>query len=519
MTSERKKYPGVQKQIKSLPQRVTGETERRCIGPGVHPYRIKSFVCYIAVVFMTICFLTDALEARVDHPNKVLVLNSYHRGYYWSDYIMDAIQAEFKKSGLDVELHFEYMDSQRYSLKEAYSYVKQLCRSKYDDVKFDVIISSDDNALYFLIDYRDLLFPDVPIVFCGVQQISEDDARKLSPITGVFEEYDYESTMAIALKLHPLARQIVVIHERTAGSPVFQRDIASVVPRLDRAVELVSFSLAELTMAELLQKLDKLGDESVVLFESALRDREGNVYSLDDSLTMIDKHCAAPIYITGFGMLGLGPVGGKLTNGSYQGQAAAKMAIRILNGESADDIPILHESPNAYMFDYARLQHFGISVSNLPEGSIIINEPKSFYYEYKTWVWTVIAIIAGLVTIVIILLANILRRKKAEKALRESELLYRTLVENIHLGITLIDTDHRVVMTNVGLGNFLRKPRSEIVGKYCFREFEKRSAVCSHCPGMQAMATGRPAEAETEGVRDDGSRFPVSDLRLSASRS
>jgi PAS domain S-box-containing protein len=91
----------------------------------------------------------------------------------------------------------------------------------------------------------------------------------------------------------------------------------------------------------------------------------------------------------------------------------------------------------------------------------------------------------------------------------KSDILYQTLMENIHLGISFIDTDRKIVTTNVGLGRFLRKPRSEIIGKYCFREFEKRNAVCSHCPGTRAMATGRPALAETEGVRDDGSRMAV----------
>jgi PAS domain S-box-containing protein len=91
----------------------------------------------------------------------------------------------------------------------------------------------------------------------------------------------------------------------------------------------------------------------------------------------------------------------------------------------------------------------------------------------------------------------------------KSDLLYQTLMENIHLGISFIDTNHRVVTTNVGMGRFFRKPRNKIIGKYCFKEFEKRNAICPHCPGVRAMATGHPAEAETEGVRDDGSRASV----------
>ena len=99
--------------------------------------------------------------------------------------------------------------------------------------------------------------------------------------------------------------------------------------------------------------------------------------------------------------------------------------------------------------------------------------------------------------------------KRAEEALRESEERYRSMVESIDIGINLIDCDHNLVMVNAAQGRHFNKPPREMIRKKCFREFEKRDAVCPHCPGVQTIATGQPAEVETEGVRDDGSRFNV----------
>jgi len=101
---------------------------------------------------------------------------------------------------------------------------------------------------------------------------------------------------------------------------------------------------------------------------------------------------------------------------------------------------------------------------------------------------------------------NKLQKKHFER-LKKNELLYKALMENIALGISLIDTNHRIVTSNAGQGKLFKKSEGELVGKYCFKEFEKRSKVCPHCPGTRTMATRRPAEVQTEGVRDNGQRF------------
>jgi PAS domain S-box-containing protein len=113
---------------------------------------------------------------------------------------------------------------------------------------------------------------------------------------------------------------------------------------------------------------------------------------------------------------------------------------------------------------------------------------------------------------------DLVKLKQAEEALRESEEQYRSIVESIGIGITLIDQDHKIVAANAEQGRIFHKPASELVGKNCFEEFEKREAVCPHCPGVQAIATGCAAMVETRGIRDDGSfnfarirAFPVLD--------
>ncbi len=96
------------------------------------------------------------------------------------------------------------------------------------------------------------------------------------------------------------------------------------------------------------------------------------------------------------------------------------------------------------------------------------------------------------------------KRLSAEDALRDSEELYRSLVENIDLGVTLIDKDHNIIKTNSAQGRFFNKSPSDFIGGKCFRLFEKREEVCAHCPGVKALSSGKTEEIVTSGKIDDG---------------
>jgi PAS domain S-box-containing protein len=91
----------------------------------------------------------------------------------------------------------------------------------------------------------------------------------------------------------------------------------------------------------------------------------------------------------------------------------------------------------------------------------------------------------------------------------QGETRYRSLVDNIDLGVTLIDADHRVAMANAAQGRFFGRDPDSFIGKNCFREFENSGEVCSHCPGGRAMETGEKQTVETETVREDGSPLAV----------
>ena len=74
-------------------------------------------------------------------------------------------------------------------------------------------------------------------------------------------------------------------------------------------------------------------------------------------------------------------------------------------------------------------------------------------------------------------------------------------------GMNLISADFDLIMVNRVNERLYGKPMVEMLGKKCYREFEKREAPCPHCPGRLSLISGESHEAETEGIRDDGTWF------------
>ncbi len=106
-------------------------------------------------------------------------------------------------------------------------------------------------------------------------------------------------------------------------------------------------------------------------------------------------------------------------------------------------------------------------------------------------------------------LAVALAKFRSDDALRQSEERYRALIEGVDVAIGLIDADYNIVTVNAKQAAMAGYSPRELIGKKCYRQYEKREEVCPHCPGTRAMATSAPAEAEVAGERTSGSNFVV----------
>lgn len=377
-------------------------------------------------VGMGILILLAVLAVRVGSSGagcQVLVINSYHPGLSWTDSIMDGIRETFSQSGLPIQLSAEYLDARRYVDPVRVRMIREVISAKLQALRPDIVIASDNAALDFVLAERDRLFKGVPVIFAGINHFEPSMISKYSGITGVAEDLSVAETVALALKLHPETREIVVIGRTSVAADKANRDaFAEAMPRLPQGITTSFWD--DLPASELEDRLQRLEKGSILFLNGLMTDKTGRQMMYGETTSWVRQHSAVPIYSFWDVYLGYGMVGGKLVSGKEQGRKAAEMALNVVSGVSADRIPVVNaRDANRYMFDYRELERFHIRLSRLPEGAVVINRPDSLYQSHKGLILVWAAIVLVLSALVIIFSVLMIRSRRAEEALRQANIV------------------------------------------------------------------------------------------------
>ena len=463
------------------------------------------------IVLITALFLLqpgNLLNAAPLSKKNVLVLNSYHKGLSWTDSIVKGIESVLHADSRNIDLYFEYMDTKRYYDEHYLDDLYKIYKYKFRKNTFDIVIVSDNNALNFVNKYHKELFPGTPVVFCGINNYSEAMVTDHSLFTGTVEEIDIKSTLEIALKLHPDITKVISINDNTTTGMAVKNEVLGIAPLFEDRAEIVF--VEDFNIEELKDQVWKLPRNSIILLSVVTRDRSGQFFAYEESLAHIYSESSAPIYSFWDTYLGKGIVGGMLISGFHQGKSAAHIALRVLDGERVSSIPVARESPNSYMFDYQQLKLFGLEEFDLPEGSIIINQPDTLYSRYKTLFLVILFTITSLVIVIVALLTIMTYRKKMEKVLRESEERYRDLYENAPDMYLSVNKEGILTDCNETGARMLGCRKEEIIGKSLSDFFTKQSKKI-HEKEFPALKDKKVHfDVEREFVRKNGSAFTAS---------
>jgi len=399
---------------------------------------MNNFVFLIYGIFWGFCLVCPHLQVRAaesdiqDRCPRVLFLSSYHEAFPTVRYQLDGVFELSKRVSEGVDIDVYMMDTKRFSPKQRapfiYEDLEQLVEERGG---YDLILSADDNALRFLVEYKDELFGvSIPVVFFGINdyQLGEKAALDLH-YTGLIERTCLTETVETAFRILPGLEKLVVVVDST---PTGEGDIRAFYEQVpEEYLKKCTFeNMKYSSFEEVGEQLAALGDNDAVFLLSAYFDKTGQRLDFPATLEWVRSHTSRPVFHPYRHGVGEGLIGGKVVSHYAMAKIAVDYAARILHGESAASLPLLRDEGNIYLFDYRDLTAAGADLSKLPEEAVLLNQPRSLWREYRQWIIS-LAIVGALILVFALTISILyVRKRQLFKALQESEYRMSNLFAN-----------------------------------------------------------------------------------------
>ena len=347
---------------------------------------------------------------------SVLVLDQSSAGLPFNAAVTSAIRSTINAgSKSPISFFSEHLDANRFFGPEYENEFVQFLKAKYRERHIDVVIVFGASALDFIARRREQLWPSVPVVFAAIDETTMSRRTLPNNVTGATMQLTLQDMVNVARIAMPNLKAVAIV-----GDPLerqtFYRHFIDEVPAIAAQVEIVN--LMDLPMAELAKRLAVLPDNTAVLYTGIYFTSEGVSYVPAELTSQIAEWANRPVVVTASSYLNKGAIGGYIVQSNPIGQQAGRMALRVLAGESASDIPVA-KVPSRLVFEWPALQRWNISESRLPPGSEILFREPAVWERYSWQIASVVAALLMQAVLIAILLQEHRRRQLAEVQSRQ----------------------------------------------------------------------------------------------------
>ena len=267
----------------------------------------------------------------------------------------------------------------------------------------------------------------MPVVFNSVDEPTVAQLKLPPDVTGSTVQLTLRDMVAMARVLVPKLQRFALVGEPLDGTSVY-RNFKQELPLFTTELEFID--LTGLPMTEVKKRVATLPENTAILYTAIFIDGAGVAFDPTDAVEALAEVANRPIVVSTETQLGRGAVGGLILRPGLVGEDAARRALRILNGESAANIPVVLGNYTQPMFDWRQLTRWGISESQLPPGSEVRFRQPSLWDQYRWLVIASLAVVLAQAALITWLIVEHRRRRVAEKELRQR------LLEVIHLNRT-----------------------------------------------------------------------------------
>ncbi len=358
-----------------------------------------------------------------------------------------------------VDLYEETVETLRFSGPYQTQLLQDYLKRKYAGLTMDVIVAQGLYPLNFARQNR-ALFGNPPIVAVASQagQIS----LGTGDITGLQGGQFMTGTIELAQRLLPDTDSVYVVDGARENVEELQPEVERQVKELSRHVNLVY--LRDLPLAELLSRIEAAPPRAIVLFIRQTIRSPSLAVDQSEALAEVVRASHVPVFTQIEDFVGHGVLGGFVWSYETDARRMAAMVTSIAHGASVSDTPP-GRSTYATILDWRELQRWRIREERIPAGSIVRFREESFFEQYRRFAIGGLLIFTAQLALIVGLVAQRVRRRRAEEKLRTNEERYRSVVDTQSELICRFLPDSTLTFVNDAYCRFWGKRRDDLVGR------------------------------------------------------
>src|SRR5213595_3967397 len=403
-------------------------------GKGDRVVRCYGIACCLVAMFVAL----TAVCAAESKAKRVLVVHSF--GSVAPPFTTHSVAFEtelVEKMGERVDLDEVSLDMARYADPNLQEALVEYLQKRQAHWQPDLVVPIGSPAGVFVEQYRDRLFPEAPILYTGM------DRRRLSPhalernAAFIGENFDGAGFIEDILQIAPATKNIAIV---IGASAVEQYWAAAFRKEFEPFTNRINFIwLNDLSLDQMLERTRALPPDSYIFLILLLRDATGVTHNADEALQRIHAAANAPINGIFQHQLGLGVVGGRLYQAELEGIESAHIAVRILHGEPASSFPPEIVGPLSPRYDWRELKRWKINRNVCHPGSVVLFREPTVWDNYGGWIIAGVSFCFVQAVLIFGLLANLAKRRRAERSLTASEGRAALAADAAHLGVWEFD--------------------------------------------------------------------------------
>ena len=425
--------------------------------------------------FTILCLISFNSQLLSETTKNVLILNSYHKGFEFSDTIIKNVEDLFYNKQ-NINLDILYMNSNHIFTREYTRKLNDLYSLQLKNKSYDLIITIDRFAYKFAVKNYKNLFRKEQILFIGIEQYSKELAKVYQlteKINGIIQKLAIEDNISIIKKMMPNVTKLYILNDRSPNANDSSPFIIKAMLKIKKDIQIEY--LRDYTLKELKEYFKEFREDEAILFVRFSIDLNGEYYKTNEVSSAI-KEFALPVFAMDSLFLGKGIIGGKLVSTDKLGTLTGKFAIDLLN-KNIQSPSIKNYSSYQNVFDHQELSKFNLVIPRELKGFELINTPQSFFDKHRTFINNVFLATPLLLVIIFGLAESLIAKQKATRSLKQRLDFDYALLNAIDSPIFWQDKNGKILDMNKNFCKLVDLEYKDLVDKNLYYLKDKSSNI------------------------------------------